>query len=173
MRCEIEALVQDALGKCAIAKEDGGDGASLLHLMRERTADCDGQAGTDDAVRPEHADSRIRDVHRAAAALAHALGPAHDLEEEAVEVEALGQCVAVAAMIGGERIGGLERRAHARSDALLADREMNEARHFAVGEKLGKTQLGLADQPHGPQEIEKGRAGEGGQREDPRTFRRQ
>ena len=94
-------------------------------------------------------------MHGAAAAFAHAFGLAHDLEEEAFEVEAFCQGVAVAAMVGGKRIGGPERRADAGRHAFLADGEMNEARHLAIREELGKAQLRLADQPHRPQQVER------------------
>ena len=51
------------------------------------------------------------------------------------EVEALGDGVTMAAMIGGERIVGPQRAGDADRDRFLADRQMDEARNFAVGEQ--------------------------------------
>ena len=117
-------------------------------LMGKSAADRERQAGADDAVGAEHADRHVGDVHRAAATFADAFGAAHDLQEEAIERNALGNGVAVAAVVRGESVVAPQRRHDARRDRLLADRKMNEARDLAVGEQLREPRLGLADHAH-------------------------
>ena len=69
-----------------------------VHLRREPRAGDDRDAAGDDAVGAEHADAEIGDVHGAALALAVAGLPAVELGHHALEVGALGDAVAVAAM---------------------------------------------------------------------------
>ena len=54
----------------AVAEHAGRDRVGLLHLQALRGADRDRDAARDHAVRAEHADGKVRDVHRAALAAA-------------------------------------------------------------------------------------------------------
>ena len=73
--------------------------------MRVRRARGDRDAGGDDAVRAEHADGEIGDVHRSTLAAVEAGRAAEELAHRRGDVGTLGDRVAVAAMGGGEEIG--------------------------------------------------------------------
>ena len=84
--------------RCAIAEKRHRDPALAFHLRRQAGAGDDRDPAGDDAVGAEHADAEIGDVHRAALALAIAGLPAVELGHHAVEIGALGDAMAVAAM---------------------------------------------------------------------------
>ena len=108
-------------------KNAADDVAVVGVLVGESGADGDRCAGADDAVRAEHADVEVRDVHRAAAALAVAGRLAHQLGHHLVELAALGDEVAVAAVGRGDLVVIAQRGAHTGRDRLLADVEVEEA----------------------------------------------
>lgn len=156
--------MQGALGHRPVAEEGDGDAAGAAHLMGEGAAGGDGQARADDAVGAQHADAHVGDVHRAATAAAYALGPAHDFEEEPLEVETFGQRVAVPAMIGGKGVFEAQRGAHADRHRLLPDAEMDEARHLAVGEHLRQPLFGPPHDQHAPVKLQEFNVAVGGGR---------
>src|SRR5262249_59529038 len=104
------------------APKDGAGAAPLpLHLSGKAGPGDDRDPAGDDPVGPEHADAEIGDVHRAALALAIAGLPAVELGHHAVEVGALGDAVAVAAMGRDDPVAEIEGRADADGDRPLPD----------------------------------------------------
>ena len=107
----------------------------------------------DDPVGAEHADAEIGDVHRAALALAVAGLPPVELGHHAVEVGALGDAVAVAAMRRDDPVAAIERGADADGDRLLADVAVHDAVDLA-GEIIGRgALLEAADGEHLAQHL--------------------
>ena len=91
-------------------------------LAVERRAADERRAGADDAVGAEHALRQVGDVHRAALAAAEPVLLAEDLVHHAVDVAALGDAVAVAAMRRGDARRG-------RRDACRRRRRTPPRRH--------------------------------------------
>jgi hypothetical protein len=140
--------VQHAFGHRAVAEEADRQPAAAQHRLRDGAAQRDRDAGTDDAIGTQDAQAGIGHVHRAATALADAAGTAHDLLEEAVQRQPARQHMAVPPVRGGQRVAGCERRCHAGGDRLLADTEVDEARHLAVGKQFRQCRLCLPHQQH-------------------------
>ena len=124
---DVERLVERALVVGAVAEERDRDCAGLPLLGAERRADRDRQAAADDAVGAEIALGRLGDVHRAAAPLAIAGLAAEKFGEHRLQLGALGDAMAVAAMGRGDAIGVAERHADADRRRLLPDRQMHRA----------------------------------------------
>ena len=101
----------------------------LADLQRLRGAGGDRDAGGHHAVRAEHADREVGDVHRAALALVVAGGAAEQLAHHRRRIGALGQRVAVAAVGGGEQVVALQVDAHAGGHGLLAGRQVQRPAH--------------------------------------------
>ena len=141
--------MQHPLGQRAVTEERHRHATGAAHLVRQRTAHGERNAGTDDAVGPEHADVHVGHVHGTATAAAQAGIAAHDLGEQAHEVDPARQAVAVTAVIGGDGVGRLQRRHHAGGNRLLTDAQMDEPRHFAGGEQLRQAPFRTADAAHG------------------------
>ena len=118
-----------------------------------RRADRDRDAAADDAVGAEHADGEIGDVHRAALATTIAAVATVEFEEHALRVGALGDHVAVAAVVGGHAVVGTEVQPEADGNGFLADRHMQRTRDFTglVGFERGF--LEGADAHHGRIEV--------------------
>jgi hypothetical protein len=146
--------VQHALGERTVAEERHRHTARAAHLVRERTADGERNAGADDAVGAQHADPQVRHVHGAAAPAAQARVAAHDLREQPGEIDPTRQAMAVATVIGRDGVGGQQRRHHASRHRLLPDAEVDEPRHLAGREQFRKALLGAADAAHRAVKIE-------------------
>ena len=131
---------------------------SRLRLLDSAGADHRRDAAADDGVGAEMAELHVGDMHGAALAVAVAIHLAGDLGHHALGVGAAGEEDAVAAMVGGEGVLRLHRRAHARRRRLLADRQMQHgAGGLAAHEQFADALLEAADAPHGPIEIEQRR----------------
>ena len=139
----------------AVAEERDGDRAVAAPLGAERGADGDRQAAADDAVGAEVAARGIGDVHRAAAPLAIAGFLAEEFGEHRLQVGALGDAMAMAAVGRGDSVGVGQRHADPDRRRLLPDREM----HGAVGQPAHIRVFGrfleAADAVHAPQGIER------------------
>ena len=119
---------------------------------RPRAGD-DRDAAGDDAVGAEHADREIGDVHRAALALAITGLPAVELGHHAVQIGALGDAMAMAAMGRDDAVGPGQCRADADRDRFLADIAMHDAVDLA-GEVIGRgALLEMADRQHPAQHL--------------------
>ena len=137
----------------AVAEEADHDAVEALHLVGQRRAGGDRDAARDDAVGAEVAGGDVGDVHRAAAAAAVAGLLAEQLGHHLLEVGALGDAVAVAAVGRGDRVVGAQGEAGAGGRGLLADREVHGAVHQAAGEQVVDGLLEAADAPHGPDDV--------------------
>src|SRR5271163_4967970 len=121
-----------AFGERAVAEKHAGDTAGFAQLMSKSAANRNGKTSADDAVRSEHPDRHVGDMHGAAAAATIPFAPPQDFEKEPRHIEPLGEGVPVATMIGCKRIVPLERRGDPDRNRFLSDREMDEARNFPV-----------------------------------------
>ena len=108
-------------------KKDNRDASLAFHLRRKAGAGDDRNPTRDDPVGAEHPDAEIGDVHGAALALAVAGLPPVELGHHAVEVGALGDAVAVAAMRRDDPVAAIERGTDADGDCLLADVAVHDA----------------------------------------------
>ncbi len=144
-RRHIGALVQQALGQRAVAEERDGDVTGLLELVRECAAGRDRQPRANNAVRPQHADAHVGDMHRSAAAPANPRIARQQFGEKAIERHALGQCMAVPSVGRGDGVPRPQSAHHPDRNSLLADAEVNEARHFAFGEQPLQPLFAAAD----------------------------
>ena len=153
-RGEVERLVKGALVVGAVAEERERDRAGAPLLGAERRADRDRQAAADDAVGAEIALRRLGDMHRAAAPLAIAALAAEELGEHRLELGALGDAMAVAAMGRGDAVGVAERHADADRRRLLPDRQMHGAVAQAADVRIFGRLLETADAMHAPQRAE-------------------
>ena len=137
-----------------VAEERQRDRAGPPLLGAERRADGDRQAAADDAVGAEIALGRVGDMHRAAAPLAVAALAAEELGEHRLELGALGDAMAVAAMGRGDAIGVAERHAGADRRRLLPDRQMHRAVAQAADIRIFGRFLETADAMHPPQRAD-------------------
>ena len=94
----IERLVEGSLVRRAVAEEADADLVGSADVYREPGAAGDAVSGADDAVRAEYALVAVGYVHRASLALAVARLTAEELGHHQVQVSALGDDVAVAAV---------------------------------------------------------------------------
>ncbi len=101
-RGQVRRLVQDALLERAVAEEADRDRAGVLELRGQRRAGRQAHAAADDAVGAEHVLVHVGDVHAAALAARVAGGAAEQLGHHALDVAALGDGVAVAAVGAGD-----------------------------------------------------------------------
>ena len=147
-RGEVQALQERALVGAAVAGEGDRDLVGVPDLGGQADAADQRRAAADDAVGAEHPFRQVGDVHRAALAVAEAVALAVDLGHHALDVAALGDRVAVAAMRAGDVVVGAEVGADAGRDRLLARVEMHEARDLAGGELGVQALLELADRAH-------------------------
>ena len=138
----------------AIAEKRDRDRALALHLRRQTRASDDRDPAGDNAVGAEHADRKIGDMHRAALALAIAGLSAVELGHHAVEVGALGDAVAMAAMGRNDPVALAKRRTDADRDRLLAYVAVDDAVDFA-GEIVGRgALLETPDRQHRPKHAQ-------------------
>jgi len=114
----------------------------------------DRHAAGDDAVGAQHPDGEVGDVHRAALALAIAVGAAEELGHHPVDVGALGDAVPVAPVGARDAIGRAQRGAHADGDSLLADVGMKRPVDPLCRAQLDREHIELADQDHLPEDLD-------------------
>ena len=89
-------------------------------------------------------------------AAANALGQAHDFGDETLRVAAVGEIVAVAAMVGADHVAvEIESGDDTRGDGLLADAGVHGAAQLPLAEEIQQVGLDRSDQRHrlvhGPQ----------------------
>ena len=96
---EVEALVEDALVDRAVAEDGDGDGVEPAPARGERHADRERDRPADHRVGPEEADVDVGGVHRPALAARDAGAAPEQLGEQADGIDALGQGVAVPAVV--------------------------------------------------------------------------
>ena len=121
---------------------------SRLQLDGVRGARRDDDVCRDDAVRAEHADLEIGDVHRAALAAAIAAFTPEQLAHHGERVGALREGVAVPAMGREQHVVAGEVGADAGRDPLLADRGVDRPEDELLPQALERQLLEGADAPH-------------------------
>src|SRR6185436_5042552 len=143
-----------SLVRAAVTGEGHGDLVGALDLRGQADAAHERRAAADDPVRPEHALVDVGDVHRAALAAADAGRLAVDLGHHALDVAALRDRVAVAAVRADDVVVGTEVADHAGGDRLLARVQVDEAGDLARRELAVQALLELADGAHDPVGLE-------------------
>jgi hypothetical protein len=140
-------LSRKVRGDGAVAEHAHRDRLGFQHLQALRSADRDRDAAGDNAVGAQHADREVGDMHRAALAAAIAALAPVELEHHAGRIGALGDGVAVAAVIGGEPVVLAQAGADAGGDTFLPERDVQRTRDLAclVG---GKRRLLEGADPH-------------------------
>ena len=126
-------------------KKASGDRVASLHLVAERDADCQGQPAADDRVAAVEAQGAVEDVHRAAAAAATALLLAEHLGQQPVHADAAGDCLAVLAISGDDRILGCERLQDADRHRLLAVIQVQKSEDLLRLVELDAFRLEMSD----------------------------
>src|SRR5207245_4913589 len=126
---------------------------ALAQARGQRGARADGQAGGHDPVTAEDVEIERRDVYRAAQATAVAGLASHQLRHHPVDARALGDAVAMAAMVADDGVLLAQRRARPGSDRLLTDIGMRGAFDEAGLEQLRRLLVEAADPHHGPVEM--------------------
>jgi hypothetical protein len=153
-RGEVGGLVEGADVRRTVTEEGDGDRVAALVDGGERRAHGVRDTATDDAVRAEHADAEVVDVHAAAAALAVAGGLAEQLGVHELQVRPLRDRVAVAAVRRGDDVVIAQRRHDAGGHCFLADVEVQEAGHPPAFHELARLLLEEPDTHHSAVQIE-------------------
>ena len=147
-RGPVQAFEERAAIGRAVAEDAADDAVLAAQLDRVRGAGGDDDVRRHHAVRAEHADAEIGDVHRAALAAAAPADAAEQLAHHRRAVGALGERVAVAAMGGEQDVLAREQRDHAGGDRLLPDRGVDGAEHELVAEAAERRLLERANAEH-------------------------
>ena len=147
----VQAFEEGTAVDRAVAEDAGDDAraAEQLHPVRRARRNLD--VGADHAVRAEHPDAEVGDVHRPALAAAAPALAAEQLAHHRLRVRALDQRMAVSAVGGEQQIVALEVGADARGARLLADRRVQRAGNEPV---LERRQRGLLERAHAPHVAE-------------------
>src|SRR5690606_32608843 len=124
------------------------DSIGFPDLMRQGTAQSNRDTGADDRISAQHANGHIGHMHRTSASLANALGTRHEFEKERRNVDSFCKRMSMTAMGRSDGIVRPEHDPHCRGNCLLTDTQMNEAGHFAIGEKPPQPQLHESDAQH-------------------------
>ena len=131
----VDGLVEGALIAGPVAEEGHGHIGLFLHLQRQGAAGGDGDAPAHDGVGPQVPFGEVRDVHGAAAALAVAVGLAHQLRQGPVQLRALGDAVAVAPVGGGNEVLVRQLGANGCRHGLLAGVKVDGAPELVLREQ--------------------------------------
>ena len=122
---EVEALVEVRLIHRSVTEEGDGNCVVLAQLRCERRARGGGDRPAHDPEAADHSVFEVDHVHRAGASTAKAGLPSQQLCEQARRIGAACEEDAVAAVGCRDRVLGLERRADADRNGLLALVEVN------------------------------------------------
>ena len=145
---EVERLPEGALVRGAVAEDAERRVFRPEVVAREAHPRGEREVAPDDPVAAHEALLRVEHVHRAAAALAHAVLAAEQLGHDVVRVRPARERVAVGA-VGGDQVVVVAHRAHGADDGgLLADREVQEAADLRLGVHLARALLEAADERH-------------------------
>ena len=134
----------------AIAEESHGHAVASLQLGGQGRAGGQGKSGSHDAVGSQHTHAEVGDVHRAALAVAVAVGAAEELRHHPVDAGAFGDGVAVAAVGAGYSIGDPQSRAHSNRHRFLADVGVDHSRNITLVELFHRPPVEGADGDHLP-----------------------
>ncbi len=158
-------MERPAIGR-PVAEEADRDLIGLALHGAQRGARDQTETARDDAVRAQHPDREVGDVHRSALALADPRGAREQLGDHPAHRRSLGQRVAVAAVGRGDRVVGAQVGAGSRRDGFLTDRKVGETGDVTGEEVLLDPLLEHADANHRAQqrEAEVAAPGDGGGR---------
>ena len=149
-RGQIEAFHGRALVGRAVAKKRHCDAAGAELLGRQRRAAHQRRSAADDAVGTHHALAQIGDMHGTALAAAKTRLLAINLGHHGIDVTALGDRVAMAAVIAGDLVALVEMHAEAGRAGFFPGIKMHEAGNIAGGEFHVQPLLEFADGFHHP-----------------------
>ena len=144
---EVDALAENAFLGCAVAEEGDGDLLGLAAAKGQRIAHGERNGRADHGRSADHIVAHVDEMHRAAFAAGNAGRFAVELGHHALEIAALGEIGGVPAIGRRDDIAGLQRVAHADSDELLPDREMNRAFDLVAGVDARNLLLDAANPP--------------------------
>lgn len=151
---EVHRLVECARRDRAVAEERHHHVVTAAQPHRLRDAGRDRQARPDDAVRAEDSAADIRDMHRAAEPATGAGGPTHQLREHPHRVGAFRKAVPVTAVRRDDAIGNAQRPGRADRSRFLPERDVHEARHFAIAIQLRRALFESPNNEHSAIEVE-------------------
>ncbi len=138
--CPVQPFQKRSAIDRAIAEEIDDDAPIAQHLRPMRRARADMDVRADNAVRTQHPNPEIRDVHGSALAAAATAVAAQQLLHHRGRVCSLRQGVAVAAVGRQDQVGLFQMRHDPSWDRLLPDRQMDRAEDKLI---TGRRQLGL------------------------------
>ncbi len=142
--------MERALVGRAVADEADRHRLLVPVLLGKGPADGNGRPGADHGGGAGGVDLGHGQVQGAALAPVAARGPAEDLGHERVRVRALGEQVAVAAVVGDDRVRRFERGADPGRNPFLAGAEDHHAVDRALdGAEFGERLLEAAGEEHG------------------------
>ena len=148
----VHRLESGALIAGTVAGKGDGDLEAIRALAidpgRERRAHRDGGTRADNAIGTQHPLVDIGNVHRAALALAQTFAAAPDFGHHAVQLAALGQAMAMAAMGGDDLVLDIEVLAHAHGHRFLPAIEVGETSDLAGLDFEMEALLEFADHLH-------------------------
>ena len=147
-RGHVQRLMESALVGGAVAEEAGTDLIGAADLGGQARADRDVVARAHDAVGAQDAQVSIRNVHRAALALAVAGVAAEELGHHEIQIAALGDDVAVATVGRRDEVIIPQALAHRRSDRFLTQIQVGKAVDLALGEQILGCRLESTDAAH-------------------------
>ena len=152
-RGEVERLAERALVGGAVAEDADRDLVAAEVVGGEPHAGGERQVAADDPVAAHEAPLEVEHVHRAAAAVRHAVLAPEQLRHHAVGIGAARERVPVRA-VGRDQVVVVAHRAHGADDRrLLADRQVQEAADLGLGVHLARALLEVADEHHRPQPL--------------------
>src|SRR5262249_29420517 len=111
------------------------------------------EPGRHDAVAPEDVEVERGDVHRPAETAAVAGLAPHQLGHHPIDARALGDAMAVAAMVAHDAVLLAQRRARARGHRFLADERVRGTLDEAGLEQLRRLLVEAADSHHRLEEV--------------------
>src|SRR5690625_4424662 len=133
--CPVQAFKEGPAVDRPVAEEAGDDPVLPPQLDSMGGTGGDGNVGGDHAVGAQHADLEVGDMHRAALAATRSTLPAEELTHHRQGIRALGQGVAVAAVVRQQKIVLPQLGADPHGHRLLTDRGVDGAEHqpFLLG----------------------------------------
>ena len=149
-RGQVQALVERALVRRAVAEEAQRDPVVALHLRPQRGAGGDRQPRAHDAGLAEAADAEVGQVHGAAQPRVDPGRLAHQLGEQPVGPRALADRVPVRAVVAHHVVVVAQRHAGAHDRRLLAHRRVQRAGDLAGFHLLDRGQLERPAPEHPP-----------------------
>ena len=145
--------MKGALVAGAVAEEADGHPIVALQPAAQRGTYGHGDGGAEDARLAQDADAEICQVHGAALALADASLLAQQLRHSGLDVPALGDGVAMGAVITGHPVVVAQGHAGTDGDRFLADIGMGRADDFAAFHQIDHCFFEVSNPKHAPHHL--------------------